>query len=74
MLVPLVVAAVGIALGAGGFALLRPFAPDGAERLTDALTTMVSGAPPGRVMRVTWVSPSGAAHTARVPLSPAPAA
>jgi S1-C subfamily serine protease len=39
----------------------------------DALTTMVSDCPPGTMMQVTWVSASGAQHTARVRLSAAPA-
>jgi S1-C subfamily serine protease len=38
-----------------------------------ALTAIVSEYQPGTVVQVTWVSTAGAARTARVRLSPAPA-
>lgn len=39
----------------------------------DALTAIVSAAPPGSVMEVTWVATSGVTRTAGVSLGPAPA-
>jgi S1-C subfamily serine protease len=40
----------------------------------DALTTIVGASRPGSMMSVTWVSTAGEARTARIRLSPAPAA
>lgn len=39
----------------------------------EALTAIVSGSPPGRVIQVTWVATSGITRSARVRLGPAPA-
>jgi S1-C subfamily serine protease len=39
----------------------------------NALTRLVNGYPPGRVLRVTWVTTSGSTRTAAITLTPAPA-
>ncbi|HXT91197.1 MAG TPA: trypsin-like peptidase domain-containing protein [Trebonia sp.] len=47
ILIPLIVAVLGVALGAGGIALLRPFGSDTAQRLAAAADKRPAKTPPG---------------------------